>query len=188
MLFRADYVFDGSAQTPYREDAALAPVSAYGRTKAAGEHAVRELLPNNHSIVRTAWLYGAHGSNFVRTMIRLESEREFVDVVDDQRGQPTWSADLARQLVALVDAGAPAGTFHGTNAGETTWFGLAQAVFELCGADPQRVRPVTSVQFQRPAPRPAYSVMSHTGWEAAGILPMRMWDEALRDAWPVLQA
>jgi dTDP-4-dehydrorhamnose reductase len=177
-----DYVFDGTATTPYPEDAPLAPVSAYGRTKAAGEVAVRDELPDAHWIVRIAWLYGEHGPNFVRTMARLERERETVDVVDDQRGQPTWTKDVAARLVALVDAGAPAGTYHATSSGETTWWGLARAVFAGLGADPERVRPTTSDRFVRPAPRPAYSVLGHDAWRAAGLPGMRPWDDALSEA------
>jgi dTDP-4-dehydrorhamnose reductase len=177
-----DYVFAGDADQPYPEDAGLAPRSAYGRTKAAGEWAVRAELPDRHWIVRTAWLYGRHGSSFVRTMARLESARETVDVVDDQHGQPTWSRDLARRIVELVDAGAPAGTYHATSAGRTTWYGLARAVFAHLGADPDRVRPTSSEAFVRPAPRPAWSVLGHDGWSAAGLKPLRAWDDALAEA------
>lgn len=177
-----DYVFDGRATTPYPEDAPLEPVSAYGRTKAAGERAVREELPDRHWIVRIAWLYGEHGPNFVATMARLEGERETVDVVDDQRGQPTWTRDVAAQVIAMVDAGAPGGTYHATSSGETTWFGLARAVFAAVGADPERVRPTTSEKFVRPAPRPAYSVLGHGAWAAAGLAAPRPWDEALAEA------
>jgi dTDP-4-dehydrorhamnose reductase len=177
-----DYVFDGRATTPYPEDAPLEPVSAYGRTKAAGERAVREELPDRHWIVRIAWLYGEHGPNFVATMARLEGERETVDVVDDQRGQPTWTRDVAAQVIAMVDANAPGGTYHATSSGETTWFGLARAVFAAVGADPERVRPTTSEKFVRPAPRPAYSVLGHGAWAAAGLAAPRPWDEALAEA------
>jgi dTDP-4-dehydrorhamnose reductase len=174
-----DYVFPGDAGEPYAEDAATAPRSAYGRTKLAGEWAVRALLPERSWVVRTAWLYGAHGPSFVGTMRRLMGERETLDVVDDQHGQPTWTRDLAAQLVALVDAGAPAGTYHGTNAGETTWCGLARRVFERSGADPARVHATTTDAFPRPAPRPAWSVLGHDGWARAGLAPMRPWQDAL---------
>lgn len=183
-----DYVFAGDAAAPYPEDAPIAPRSAYGRTKAAGEWAVRAELPDRSLVVRTAWLYGAHGPSFVRTMRTLETQRDTLDVVDDQRGQPTWSADLAARLVEAVDVGAPAGIYHGTAAGETTWFGLARRVFELSGADPERVRPTTSDRFPRPAPRPEYSVLGHDGWARAGLAPMRPWDAALTEAWPGLTA
>jgi dTDP-4-dehydrorhamnose reductase len=181
-----DYVFAGDASAPYAEDAPTGPRSAYGRTKLAGEWAVRAALPDRSWIVRTAWLYGAHGPNFVATMRRLEAERETVSVVSDQTGQPTWTGDLAAQIVALVEADAPAGTYHGTASGETTWQGLAQLVFELSGADPARVLPTTTDAFPRPAPRPAWSVLSHDGWAAAGLAPMRPWEDALRAAWPHL--
>ncbi|HEX5496012.1 MAG TPA: dTDP-4-dehydrorhamnose reductase, partial [Mycobacteriales bacterium] len=134
-----DYVFDGQATEPYPTDAPTEPTSAYGRTKLAGEQAVRQLCPRSH-VVRTAWVYGQTGGNFVKTMARLESERDSLDVVDDQRGSPTWSRDLAAGLVALAGSGAPPGVYHCTNGGDTTWYGLARAVFEELGADPSRVR------------------------------------------------
>ena len=139
-----DYVFAGEATTPYAEDAPLAPRSAYGRTKGAGEWAVRTYLPDASWIVRTAWLYGAHGPNFVKTMARLAAERDTVTVVDDQSGQPTWTVDLAAAIVRMVEAQAPFGTYHGTSAGETTWFGFAQAIFTELGLDPERVKPTTT--------------------------------------------
>jgi dTDP-4-dehydrorhamnose reductase len=183
-----DYVFAGDATAPYAEDAPTGPRSAYGRTKLAGEWAVRALLPDRSWIVRTAWLYGAHGPNFVATMRRLEAGRPTVSVVDDQTGQPTWTGDLAERVVALVDADAPPGVYHGTAAGAVTWRGLAQLVFELSGADPSRVEPTTTAAFPLPAPRPAWSVLGHDGWAAAGLPPMRRWDDALRAAWAQLPA
>ncbi|NGO76011.1 dTDP-4-dehydrorhamnose reductase [Streptomyces sp. YC504] len=185
-----DYVFPGDADKPYAEDAPTGPRGAYGRTKLAGEQAVLTTLPDTGFVVRTAWLYGAGGGNFVRTMIKLESVKETLDVVDDQRGQPTWTVDLADRLVRLgqgARAGtAPAGVYHGTSSGETTWFGLTQEIFRLLGADPGRVRPTTSEAFARPAPRPAYSVLGHERWRQAGIEPIRDWSERLGSAMPVL--
>ncbi|MEU1267239.1 dTDP-4-dehydrorhamnose reductase [Streptomyces sp. NPDC005799] len=185
-----DYVFAGDADEPYAEDAPTAPRSAYGRTKLAGEQAVLKSLPERGYVVRTAWLYGAGGPNFVRTMIKLEGVKDTLDVVDDQRGQPTWSADLAALLYELGRAAlagvAPAGVYHGTSSGETTWFGFTRAIFERLGADPERVRPTTSEAFVRPAPRPAYSVLGHDRWAAAGITPIRDWREALTEAFPAL--
>jgi dTDP-4-dehydrorhamnose reductase len=182
-----DYVFNGHGTEPYPEDAPTDPVNAYGRSKLAGERAVLELLPRSGYVVRTAWLYGAHGPNFVSTMLRLERERDTLDVVDDQLGQPTWSRDLAERLVALGESDAPAGVYHGTNSGATTWFGLARAVFALVGADPDRVHPTTSDRFPRPAVRPAYSVLGHGGWARAGLPPMRDWDAALADGLAALR-
>lgn len=177
-----DYVFRGDATEPYREDAAPDPRSAYGRTKLVGERAVHDVLPDRHYIVRTAWLYGRNGKNFVRTMARLEAERETVTVVDDQRGQPTYSRDLAEQILRLVDARPDAGTFHGTNTGEVTWFGFAREIFTVLGADPERVLPTTSAELGLAASRPAYSVLGHDRWADVGIPPMRPWREALEAA------
>lgn len=177
-----DYVFPGDAAEPYDVDAPTGPRSAYGRTKLAGEQAVRELLPDASWVVRTAWLYGASGGNFVKTMARLERERETVQVVDDQRGSPTCTHDLAGALLALAGSAAPPGTLHATNWGDTTWHGLTQAIFSELGADPQRVLPTTSAQFVRPAPRPAYSVLSPRAWDGAGLPPLQGWREALAAA------
>jgi dTDP-4-dehydrorhamnose reductase len=183
-----DYVFAGDAAVPYAEDDAPGPRTAYGRTKLAGEQAVRRLLPQAGYVVRTAWLYGAHGPNFVRTMIRLESERPAVDVVADQRGQPTWTADVAEQVIALAGSGAPAGVYHATSSGVATWFDLAREVFLLLGADPDRVRATSTDAFPRPAPRPRYSVLGHDAWAAAGLEPIGDWRPSLRRAFPALAA
>lgn len=177
-----DYVFHGDAEEPYPETAPRHPLNAYGRTKAAGEELALAAHPDGTFIVRTAWLYGEHGPNFAATMLRLARTHDTVSVVDDQRGQPTWTADLAAQLVALADSDATAGVYHGTASGETTWFGLARAAFELAGLDPERVRPTTSADFVRPAPRPGYSVLGHDAWVSAGLTPMRDWRDALAEA------
>ncbi|MGH3715044.1 MAG: dTDP-4-dehydrorhamnose reductase [Micromonosporaceae bacterium] len=186
-----DYVFAGDGTVPYPEDAPTAPLNAYGRSKLVGERAVLRLLPDTGYVVRTAWLYGAHGRSFVSTMLRLATERDTVDVVDDQRGQPTWTGALARQLVSLGQAAlagdAPAGVYHGTASGETTWYGLARAIFAAAGHDPSRVHPTTSEKFVRPAKRPAYSVLGHDRWKLAGVAPQAAWQDSLRTAlesWP----
>jgi dTDP-4-dehydrorhamnose reductase len=176
-----DYVFDGSATSPYREDTALNPISAYGRTKAEGERLAVQANPNTY-IVRTAWLYGANGPNFARTMLRLAASHDTVSVVTDQLGQPTWTLDLARQIVALTDSDAPAGIYHATNSGEASWFDFARAVFDEAGLNPDRVTPTDSSQFVRPAPRPAYSVLGHDTWRLAGLSSPRDWREALAEA------
>ncbi|MFJ2372337.1 dTDP-4-dehydrorhamnose reductase [Streptomyces sp. NPDC087769] len=187
-----DYVFAGDGVKPYAEDDPTGPRSAYGRTKLAGEQAVLSTLPETGYVVRTAWLYGAGGGNFVRTMIKLEGVKDTLDVVDDQRGQPTWTVDLADRLVRLGQAAlagtAPAGVYHGTSGGETTWFGFTREIFRLLGTDPGRVRPTTSEAFVRPAPRPAFSVLGHDRWAAAGIEPVRDWRARLEEAFPALLA
>ena len=182
-----DYVFAGDATEPYPEDARPAPRSAYGRTKLAGEVAVRDTLPDRGFVVRTAWLYGAHGANFVKTMLALEATRPAISVVDDQRGQPTWSRDLAHQIVTLIEAGAPAGIYHGTSSGETTWFGFTREIYRLIGADPGRVHATTTDAFPRPAPRPAYSVLGHARWADVGLAPIRDWSTALAAALPSIR-
>ncbi|GAA3588498.1 dTDP-4-dehydrorhamnose reductase [Klugiella xanthotipulae] len=177
-----DYVFRGSATTPYSENDPLDPLSAYGRTKADGERNALREHPAGTYVVRTAWLYGQHGPNFARTMLTLAARNDTLTVVDDQVGQPTWTLDLARQIRALSESMAPAGIYHGTNSGVTSWRGFAQAVLELAGLDPERVHPTDSSQFVRPAPRPRYSVLGHQAWRHAGIPELRGWREALATA------
>jgi dTDP-4-dehydrorhamnose reductase len=183
-----DYVFAGDAGRPYAEDDVPAPRTAYGRTKLAGERAVLDRLPGSGYVVRTAWLYGAHGPSFVRTMIKLEDQRPTVDVVDDQHGQPTWTADVASQIIALVRSPAAPGIYHATSSGQTTWFGLAREIFGLLGADPVRVRPIPSSALPRPAPRPAYRVLGHDAWAGPRVRPIGEWRTALQRAFPELLA
>jgi dTDP-4-dehydrorhamnose reductase len=193
-----DYVFDGHASAPYAEDAPTAPAGAYGRTKLAGELAVRAALPDGSYLVRTAWLYGAHGKNFVKTMLRLARNGTAPGVVADQHGQPTWTADVATQICALIDASAPAGVYHATSSGQTTWFGFAQEIFRLWNDDqdhnhdPERVvltpRPIATADYPTPAERPTYSVLGHDAWHKAGIEPIADWKDALRRAFPAIAA
>jgi dTDP-4-dehydrorhamnose reductase len=183
-----DYVFPGDADRPYAEDSVPAPGTAYGRTKLAGEQAVLSRLPGSGYVVRTAWLYGAHGPSFVRTMIQLADQRPTVDVVDDQHGQPTWTVDVVRQIIALAHSAAAPGIYHATSSGQTTWFGLAREIFGLLGADPSRVRPIPGSALPRPAPRPAYSVLGHDAWAEASIAPIGEWRTALHRAFPGLLA
>ena len=178
-----DYVFAGDATEPYDVDSPTGPRSAYGRTKLAGEVAVREILPASSHVVRTAWVWGAGGANIVKTMARLEATRDTVSVVDDQRGSPTWSRDLAAGLLELASRpDVPAGVLHATGGGETTWHGFTRAVFEELGADPARVLPITTAEYPVPAPRPAYSVLSPAAWAAAGLTPLQHWRSALAEA------
>ena len=182
-----DYVFDGEADQPYPVDAPVAPRSAYGRSKAAGERAVAA-AGGDATVVRTAWVYGRHGGNFVRTMAGRALDGAPVSVVDDQVGSPTWAADLAAGLVALGARPEPVPpVLHRTDAGAVSWYGLARAVYEEVGADPALVAPTTTAAFPRPAPRPAWSVLDGSAWLAAGLPAPRPWRTALHLAlqgWP----
>lgn len=175
-----DYVFDGAGTAPYAEDAPLRPRSAYGRTKAAGEWAVRAELPSAY-VVRTAWLYGPGDGSFPATMLRLAGERDTLPVVVDQRGQPTTTRDVARYVADLVDRAAPPGIYHATSEGDTTWFGFAQALFADAGLDPDRLVPTDTAAFPRPAPRPAYSVLGHDRSVLARVDLLPHWRQALSE-------
>lgn len=182
-----DYVFDGRAASPYRANEPLRPLGAYGRTKAAGEWAVRA-EGADALIVRTAWLYGAGGSCFPKTIARLLAARDHLDVVDDQVGQPTWSADVARLIVDLLERRAPGGVYHATASGRCSWWAFARAVASARGVDPARVRRTTSAAFPRPAPRPGYSVLDHADLARAGVAPIGPWRERWERAAPLVLA
>lgn len=171
-----DYVFPGTGG-PYAEDDATDPLQAYGRTKLAGERLAELEYPDGTRIARTAWLYGAHGRNFVDTMIGLGSDpaRDHVDVVADQVGCPTWTRDLCPALVAI--AGLPAGIYHAAGGGSTSWAGLAREAFRLAQVDCE-VRDTTTEAFARPAPRPAVSVLEVTH---EGAPRLRAWEDAIAD-------
>ena len=160
----------------------MSPESAYGRTKAAGEQAVREELPDHHLILRTAWLYGAAGICFPKTIVRLAKERGSLSVVDDQRGQPTWTRDLSQLILRLIAADVPSGTYHGTSSGDCTWFDFARASVAATGLDPEVISPTDSAAFPRPAKRPAYSVLAHDALRHVRIDPIGPWEERWRDA------
>jgi len=184
-----DYVFAGDGDRPYATTDPVRPRSAYGVTKVAGEEAVLGSGARAW-VVRTAWVYGAYGNNFVKTMARLSATRDTLSVVDDQRGCPTWTGDLAAGLLELaeriVGPDAPAEQLlHCTGAGDTTWYEFAGAIFEELGLDPARVRPSKSAEFPRPAPRPSYSVLSDQAWREVGLTPLRPWRQALSAAFAV---
>jgi dTDP-4-dehydrorhamnose reductase len=181
--FSTDYVFDGKASTPYAVDHPLCPVNAYGRSKAAGELALRA-SGAEHLIVRTSWLYAPWGENFVRTILRLCEQRDEIAVVGDQRGRPTSATYLARRSLESLHAGAR-GTYHVTDGGECTWYELACAIRELSGAT-CHVRPCTSNEFPRPAPRPKFSVLDLGSTEAL-LGPSRCFRDNLREVVLVLR-
>jgi dTDP-4-dehydrorhamnose reductase len=172
--FSTDYVFDGKARAPYPIDAPIAPINAYGRSKAEGERALREELPEAHLLIRTSWVYAPWGASFVRTIAGLAEERETIRVVDDQRGRPTSAERLAATTFALMALDAR-GTFHAADEGECSWYELARAIVHATGAR-CRVEPCSSDEFPRPAQRPAYSVLdlSRTHAEVGEGWPWRV--------------
>ncbi len=171
-----DYVFDGLSTTPYEADHPRAPRSVYGRSKAQGEERTLEILPGA-CIARTSWLFGRGGKCFPDTILKLAATRPEISVVDDQRGSPTYSVDLASAIMQLCRADAT-GIVHVTNRGPCTWFGFAQEIVRLSGSACE-VKPTTTDKFPRPAPRPAYSVLSPKSLDAYSIA-MPAWQDALR--------
>ncbi len=171
-----DYVFDGSNTEPYREDDPVAPLGEYGKSKYAGEEKVRQALPQRHLIVRTAWLFGTHGHNFVKTMLRLGRERDQLSVVNDQTGGPTYAGHLAAALKSLAEQrlGDP-GVYHMTGAGQCTWFDFTCEIFRLAGISVD-VKPTTTAAYNAPASRPAYSVLANT---RAPEIAMPYWRDGL---------
>jgi dTDP-4-dehydrorhamnose reductase len=176
--FSTDYVFAGNAERPYPVDAPLQPLGAYGRTKAAGEDAIRA-SGVQHLIVRTSWLYAPWANNFVRTMAKLTRDKPSLKVVHDQRGRPTSAEHLAKTALALLDRGA-SGTFHVTDGGECTWYEFTVAIAQKLGRT-CTIEPCTTAEFPRPAPRPAYSVLD-LGKTEALLGPMPGWRENLASA------
>jgi dTDP-4-dehydrorhamnose reductase len=178
-----DYVFDGTAREPYRPDDRPAPINVYGESKLAGEIAVKGECPD-HVIIRTSWVYGHTGRNFVRTMLRVADEGREIRVVNDQHGCPTSSADLAAALIRVAEimvAAQVVGTYHFCNADPTTWYEFADAIFQERGGDKPKLIPISTEEFPTPAERPRWSVLDTTSFEKTfGIMP-RPWRTALQD-------
>jgi dTDP-4-dehydrorhamnose reductase len=178
-----DYVFNGANTVPYREDDPTDPIGVYGRTKQAGEQAV---ISGNGYIIRTSWLYGQYGNNFVRTMLRLMNERDRLSVVHDQRGSPTWARDLAKAMCILTQTPVPGGIYHYANAGTITWYDFAAAIYRLgrergmirheCA-----VRPCTTVEYPTRAARPAYSVLDTSKIKVALKIAIPHWETSLKE-------
>jgi dTDP-4-dehydrorhamnose reductase len=172
-----DYVFDGTATTPYNEFAPTNPLSVYGKSKLAGEQFVRD-LHSKFFIVRTSWVYGKHGNNFVKTMLKLAQERDELSVVYDQIGCPTYTVDLSNCILKLIQT-EKYGIYHVSNSGHCSWYEFAKAIFEEVGIE-VKVHPCTTKDFPRLAPRPAYSVFEHMALRLNGFNEMRNWREALK--------
>jgi dTDP-4-dehydrorhamnose reductase len=175
-----DYVFDGHVRVPYKEDDPCNPQGVYARSKARGEVLVREASPQAHLIVRTQWLFGLHGKNFVEAIIRQADRTKLLRVVADQFGRPTYSKDLAEALVVLVESGAR-GTFHVTNSGTATWLGFAQRILSRTGFSDVYVDALTTGELDRKAPRPLYSVLDGNKFAQFTGTGLRRWESALDD-------
>jgi dTDP-4-dehydrorhamnose reductase len=176
-----DYVFAGDAREPYETDAPTGPRNVYGRSKLAGELAVRAEL-REATIVRTAWVYSGVGSDFVATMLGRARAGATARVVADRVGSPTYAGDLAAALLELAGRDPIPGMLHATGGGWASWFELAQAVYVAAGADPELVAPCPAADYPTPARRPDHSVLSDRSWHAAGLTPLPPWRDALRRA------
>lgn len=172
-----DYVFDGTGTVPYKEYDRTNPQTVYGQSKLAGEQAVLS-LHDRCFIVRTSWVFGAYGHNFVKTMLKLASERDQLTVVADQWGSPTYTRDLALFMLELVQTDYY-GIYHASNSGVCSWYEFAQAIMEESGSS-TRIEPCTTAEFPRPASRPLYSVMDHSAIRCNGFAPLQPWREALK--------
>jgi dTDP-4-dehydrorhamnose reductase len=177
--YSTDYVFDGSKEGAYREDDAVNPQSVYGKSKLLGENLVRRNCPN-HLILRTSWLFGRNGANFIRIILGAAQKGTPLRVVDDQKGSPTYSRDLAAQTLKMIAAGCRS-TYHVTNSGYCTWFDLASRTLEWAGINGVPITPVSTSEFPRPAPRPANSTLANARLEQEGLDLMRSWQDAARE-------
>jgi len=175
-----DYVFDGNKRSPYRESDSVNPLGIYGKSKAQGETAVSELLPGNHCIVRTQWLFGPNGKNFVEAILSAAEQRNVLKVVDDQSGSPTYTIDLAEAIMKLSSARAQ-GIVHVTNSGVTTWYHFARRIIEQQGLVNVRVEAIKTEELGRPAPRPSYSVLDNARFVELAGAALRTWEEALAE-------
>jgi dTDP-4-dehydrorhamnose reductase len=175
-----DYVFSGNRVMPWLESDITSPISVYGRSKALGENLVMSVYSENTYIVRTAWLYSKFGKNFAKTMCRMAHEnQDSIYVVSDQVGQPTFAGDLVTQIFLLISVDAKPGIYHGTNSGETSWFGFAKKIFDLLDIDSGRLIKKDETNDTSKVKRPKYSVLGHDAWFDAGLPEMQNWELAL---------
>lgn len=178
LYISSDYVFDGTNHHPYEEGDQPSPSSTYGMSKWLGERLVKSALPSS-TIIRTSWVYGHGGRNFVNTMLRLAAQQKEIKVVSDQIGCPTYTADLADVILQLIDK--KGGMYHVSNSGSCSWYEFAKRILVEAGYDPSIIHPISTEDFGAVAPRPAYSVLSHSNLIAEGVTPPRHWAEALKE-------
>ncbi|MEA5061739.1 MAG: dTDP-4-dehydrorhamnose reductase [Petrimonas sp.] len=182
-----DYVFDGTANVPYKEDASTNPLSVYGKSKLRGEEAIREFA-DEWIIIRTSWLYSEFGNNFVKTMLRLMNERDELNIVADQRGTPTYAADLAEMILVILECDEwKSGIYHFSNLGETTWFGFTEKIKELAAVNDCRLIPVSTDEYKTAAVRPMYSVLDKSKIQSAFRVVIPQWEDGLKRCLKKLQ-
>jgi dTDP-4-dehydrorhamnose reductase len=182
-----DYVFSGQDHSPYSIFHPPKPINVYGKTKAAGEQNTLEIYPEGSYVFRTAWLYGPTGGNFCKNLLsNYTSNLSQITVVNDQVGQPTYTLDLAKQIIMTILKDLNPGIYHATNAGQASWFEFEQELFRVAGQDPSRITPISSEQFNSIVKRPKYSVLSNESWHETEIAPMRHWKSAIESAVPLI--
>lgn len=174
-----DYVYDGKKSSPYFEYDVVNPLSIYGRSKLEGENFIKSLA-NKYYIIRTSWLFGKNGKNFVRTMLELSKTKDMLNIVNDQIGSPTYTLDLAKAIKQLVESGCY-GTYHLTNSEHCSWFNFAKEIFEIAGVTHMKLNPVTTEEFARPAPRPKNSVLEKFYWKLNGFNELRSYKDAVAE-------
>ena len=180
----SDYVFDGMKRGEYSEQDDTSPINSYGRSKLLGEKILFELCPTKSYIIRTSWLYGTSGKNFVKSILKKALEGDRIQVVQDQVGSPTNSEDLARGIVSILQVQPTAGIYHFSNRGEISWYEFARKIYEMSGIDVQLVNPITSTTFPSKVKRPANSVLSTDKWSTAELTKIIGWEESLSRIFP----
>lgn len=175
-----DYVFDGTAHTPYTEEAQTCPATVYGRTKLAGEQAVMEGC-KQAVVIRTAWLYSTFGNNFVKTMIRLGKEKEHLGVIFDQIGTPTYARDLAKAIFTIIESEVKPGIYHFSNEGCISWYDFTKAIHRIANIESCHVKPLHTYEYPTPAARPHYSVLDKTKIKETYQIEIPYWEEALKE-------
>lgn len=174
-----DYVFDGNSDKPLQEDASVCPINTYGETKLKGEQAIQKWLPEG-MIIRTSWVYSTYGNNFVKTMIRLMTERDEISVINDQIGSPTYAKDLARVIVEIIDSNVwQGGIYHYSNEGKTSWYDFAKAIQEIRGLD-CKINPIPTTQYPTPAKRPKYSLLDKSKIKKVYDIEVPDWKQSLK--------
>ena len=183
-----DYVFDGLSSVAYDENSPVNPVNKYGESKLLGESALSNILPNNSYVIRTSWLYGVNGRNFVKTMAAKALKNEVANVVDDQMGSPTSARDLAGAILNIMEKAPAPGIYHYSNSGSCSWFELARTIYSMVGADPALVHPIKTASLNLKATRPQFSLLSKEKWRSADLSEIPEWEDALEELLPEILA